>query len=64
MIFQIIDQNNGLDAMISKVHIAVTGIDFLYSDTWYNNILKFVKKDFSKLLKILVLFNKEMKEMK
>ncbi|GBC04301.1 hypothetical protein RclHR1_05600001 [Rhizophagus clarus] len=37
----VIDQNDGLDAMISKVHFAATGTEFSYSDTC---ILKFVQE--------------------
>ncbi len=38
----IIDQNDKLDVMISKVHIAVIGIKFSSLDIY--NILKFVQK--------------------
>ena len=38
----VIDQNDGLDMMISKVRIAAIGIDFSSSNTY--NILKFVQK--------------------
>src|SRR5437764_6029494 len=45
----VIDQNDGLDIMISKVHIAATGTDFSYSDIC--NILKFVHERSQQVIK-------------
>jgi hypothetical protein len=45
----VIDQNDGLDTMISKVHIAATGTDFSYSNIC--NILKFVHERSQQVIK-------------
>ena len=45
----VIDQNDGLDAMISKVRVAATGTDFSHPDTC--NILKFVHERSQQVIK-------------
>ena len=45
----VIDQNDGLDVMISKVRLAATEKDFSYSDIC--NILSFVKERSQNVLK-------------
>ncbi|CAB4410237.1 unnamed protein product [Rhizophagus irregularis] len=45
----VIDQNDGLDAMISKVRVVATGVDFSYSDIC--NILKFVQERSRQVIK-------------
>ena len=45
----VIDQNDGLDTMISKVRIAAIGKEFSYSDTY--NILKFVQERSQQVIK-------------
>ncbi|RGB24504.1 P-loop containing nucleoside triphosphate hydrolase protein [Rhizophagus diaphanus] len=45
----VIDQNDGLDAMISKVCVIATGVDFSYSDIC--NILKFVQERSRQVIK-------------
>ncbi|PKC63476.1 hypothetical protein RhiirA1_463709 [Rhizophagus irregularis] len=48
-VLAVIDQNDGLDAMISKVRVVATGVDFSYSDIC--NILKFVQERSRQVIK-------------
>uniref|UniRef100_U9TC72 Uncharacterized protein n=1 Tax=Rhizophagus irregularis (strain DAOM 181602 / DAOM 197198 / MUCL 43194) TaxID=747089 RepID=U9TC72_RHIID len=54
----VLDQNEGLDVMISKVHTAITKKKFSHFNIC--NILKFVKERSQKVFRIIMKFNSEM----